>query len=69
MHEMRPYYYRFKFSRKVRTNNKDTETIAFTNEYAIHKSDERSFVNNRVDDNTDYHEFRDELLVLDSIMQ
>ena len=54
---------RFKFYHKVQMINKDTEATTFT-KLTLHKGDEKSF--NRVDDN--YHEFRDELLVIDSIL-
>ena len=53
---------RFKFCHKVQMNNKDTEATTFT-KFTLHKGDEKSF--NQVDDN--YHEFRDELLVIDSL--
>ena len=56
---------RLKFNRRVQGSNEDTETTTFTK--SLHKNDEKSF--NRADDNAYYHEFRDELLVIDSIIQ
>ena len=53
---------RFKFCSKVQMNNKDTEATTFT-KLTSHRNDEKFF--NRIDDN--YDEFRDELLVIDSI--
>ena len=59
-------HHRLKFSSKVQISKDDAEIIAF-NEHASVGEDEKS--SNRADDNSYYHEFRDELLIIDSIIQ
>ena len=60
-----PLFYRFKFTHKGLEND---ETVTLTR-HALQESDEKAFNKEFEDNNTCYHEFRDELLVLDSIIQ
>ena len=59
-------YHRFKFGRKVMRSEEDSRAIRFTTRIS-HESNEEPII--RRDDNNRYHQFRDELLVIDSIIQ